>query len=62
MRTAKEMRVKMHPDQRKRGLNGLRLSGQEMRMIDEEAAAVGMAADILSDPDLRLKYDRKMFR
>ena len=62
VKAAKEMRVKMHPDRRKRGLNGLRLSGQEMRIIDEEAALVGMAADILSDPDLRLKYDCKMFR
>ena len=40
---------------------GVGLCGEEMRVIDEEAAAVGMAADISSDPDLRLKYDCKMF-
>lgn len=60
VRAAKEMRVKVHPDRRKRGL-GVGLSGDELRVIDEEAAAVGMAADVLSDPDLRLKYDFKLF-
>ena len=57
LKAAKEMRVKTHPDRlkRKEGLT----EGEE-RGIDVEAALVGQAADILSDPVLREKYDRSM--
>ena len=59
VKAAKEMRVKVHPDRRKRAAGVL--SEEELRAIDEEAARVGMAADILSDPELRLQYDFKVF-
>ncbi len=57
LKTAKEMRVKTHPDRLKRRAG---LTEEEKRAIDAEAALVGQAADVLSDPDLRLEYDRKM--
>ena len=51
IKAAKEMRMKMHPDRRK-WIS--RLSEEEMMKIDVDAASVGQAADVLSDPDLRL--------
>ena len=57
LKAAKEMRVKTHPDRLKRR-EGLR--EEEMRAIDVEAALVGEAADVLSDPELRYKYDCKI--
>ena len=52
---AKKMRIKTHPDRLKK--EGM--SDEEKAKIDEAAAKVGQAADILSDPaqvSLRLKY------
>ena len=57
LKAAKEMRVRTHPDRLKRG-RGL-TEAQEMK-IDAEAALVGQAADILSDPELRAKYDENL--
>ena len=57
VRAAKEMRVRMHPDRRKR----LGMTEVEMKVVDEEAARVGMAADVLTDPELRERYDVKVF-
>ena len=59
LKAAKEMRVKTHPDRLKRREG---LTEEEMSAIDKEAALVGQAADTLSDPDLRYKYDCKMVR
>lgn len=55
LKAAKEMRVKTHPDRRKRREG---LTVEEERKIDAEAKLVGQAADVLSDPVLREKYDR----
>ena len=57
LKAAKEMRVKKHPDRRKRREG---LSSEEMEKIDVEAALVGQAADVLSDAKLRAKYDSKL--
>ena len=57
LKAAKEMRVKTHPDRLKRKEG---LTVEEERAIDVEAALVGQAADILSDPILREKYDRNV--
>ena len=57
LKAAKEMRVKTHPDRLKRREG---LTEEEERAIDREAALVGQAADVLSDPVLREKYDRSM--
>ena len=57
LKAAKEMRVKTHPDRLKRR-EGLR--EEEIQAIDLEAALVGEAADVLSDPGMRYRYDRKM--
>lgn len=54
LKAAKEMRIKTHPDRLKRQEG---LTDEQKRAIDAEAALVGQAADVLSDPDLRLKYD-----
>ena len=59
VRAAKEMRVKMHPDWRKRTVG---LTVEEERMIDLEAQLVGQAADILTDPDARKAYDSHVHR
>lgn len=56
-RAAKEMRIKTHPDRLKRQEG---LTDEEKRAIDKEAALVGQAAEILSDPGLREMYDCKM--
>lgn len=57
LKAAKEMRVKMHPDRLKRQEG---LTEEQKRAIDVEAAIVGEAADVLSDPVLRQKYDCKI--
>lgn len=57
VKAAKEMRVKMHPDRLKRQ-GGLTLEQEER--INVEAALVGQAADILSNPEARAKYDKKL--
>ncbi len=57
LKAAKEMRVKMHPDWRKRKES---FSAEELATIDAEAALVGQAADVLSDADLRAQYDAKL--
>ena len=57
LKAAKEMRVKTHPDRLKRREG---LTEEEMTVIDKEAALVGQAADVLSDPELRYRYDCKM--
>ena len=57
LKAAKEMRIKTHPDRLKRQAG---LTEEEKQAIDAEAAFVGQAADVLSDPDLRLIYDCKM--
>lgn len=57
LKAAKEMRIKTHPDRLKRQEG---LTDEQERAIDREAALVGQAADVLSDPDLRQKYDRRM--
>ena len=54
LKAAKEMRVKTHPDRCKRRGD---LTAEEEREIDGEAKLVGQAADVLSDPVLREKYD-----
>lgn len=59
LKAAKEMRVKTHPDRLKRREG---LTDEEKRAIDAEAALVGQAADVLSDPDLRREYDRTVRR
>lgn len=57
VQAAKEMRIKVHPDRLKR-VGGL--TEEQERAIDREAALVGQAADVLSDPVLRRKYDMKL--
>ncbi|CAF9929963.1 MAG: hypothetical protein ALECFALPRED_004492 [Alectoria fallacina] len=57
VKAAKEMRVKVHPDRLKRQGG---LTKEQEEKIDVEAALVGQAADILSDPLSRAKYDRKL--
>ena len=57
IKAAKEMRVKAHPDRLKRAGG---LTEEQERGIDLEAALVGQAADILSDPVLRRMYDMKL--
>lgn len=57
LKAAKEMRVKTHPDRRKRRAG---LTEEEVCAIDKEAALVGQAADVLSDPESRYRYDCKM--
>lgn len=54
LKAAKAMRVKVHPDRRKRQEG---LTDEEKGAIDQEAALVGQAADVLSDPGLRRRYD-----
>ncbi len=49
-------RIETHPDKRKK----LGLSKEEEVMIDEEAKLVGMAADILLDPEKRQKHEEQM--
>lgn len=57
LRAAKLRRVEMHPDRRKMGEG---LSQAEKDHIDEEAAQVGYAADILSNRSLRARYDEQV--
>ena len=58
VKAAKEMRIATHADRLKRV--GVLLSAVEERRIDERAALVGQAADVLLNETLRRKYDSKM--
>jgi len=52
------MRVTSHPDKlRKPGM-----SERELQKIDERAALVGQAADVLQDGDQKVVYDLKRAR
>ena len=55
LRAAKKRRIETHPDRLKRKPG---LTERQKAKIDEEAAKVGHAADILSDPISRLQYDQ----
>ncbi len=49
------MRVSSHPDKLKKP----EMSESELKQIDERAALVGQAADVLQDRDLKESYDLK---
>ncbi|MCJ1428733.1 hypothetical protein MMC29_006644 [Sticta canariensis] len=51
---AKRMRIKTHPDKLKK----VDMSAKEKAKIDETAANIGQAAELLSDPEKRREYDR----
>ncbi len=53
------MRVKMHPDRLKRPGG---LTREQEKEIDQEAALVGQAADVLSDQKARARYDLELPR
>ena len=57
VQAAREIRIKVHPDQLKR-VGGP--TEEQERAINREAALVGQAAHVLSDPVLRRKYDMKL--
>ncbi|CAF9927140.1 hypothetical protein IMSHALPRED_007132 [Imshaugia aleurites] len=59
LKAAKEVRVRTHPDRLKRQEG---LTDEQMRVIDVEAALVGQAADVLTDPVLRSRYDCNVYR
>lgn len=54
LRVARQQRIACHPD---RLLQQEGLSAEEIREIQVRAQRVGQAADVLSDPVLRAKYD-----
>lgn len=54
-KAARSMRVSTHPDKLKKP----GLSEKELRKIDERAAMVGQAADVLQNKDQKESYDRK---
>lgn len=54
MRVARLQRIMCHPD---RLLREKGLSKEEVERVNVRAKAVGEAADILSDPKERAKYD-----
>ncbi len=57
-KAARTMRVTSHPDKlRKQGM-----SERELQKIDERAALVGQAADVLQDGDQKVVYDLKRAR
>ncbi len=56
-RAAKQKRIECHPYRLKRR-DGL--SRDEFARIDKRAEEVGCAADILTNPALRSKYDRQV--
>ena len=58
LRSARLQRIACHPD---RLLNQKGLSAKDMDDIQIWAKKVGQAADILSDPELRAKYDLEMY-
>ena len=53
---AKRRRVEVHPDKLKKP----GMSTSELAKIDDAAAKVGQAADVLQNPKQKLEYDRKM--
>ena len=56
-KAAKAMRISTHPDRLKRQAG---LTEEQKKAIDVHAILVGQAADILSDPHLRRKYDSEI--
>lgn len=54
-KAARSMRVQTHPDKAKRS----GMSASELKRIDEKAAWVGQAADVLQDPDQKRAYDKQ---
>ena len=54
---AKRRRIEVHPDRLKKP----GMSESEVAKIDKEAAEVGQAAEVLSNPTLRQEYDRSVF-
>lgn len=53
----KRRRVEVHPDK----LMKPGMSDSERDRIHEIAVMVGQAADLLQDPEQKLRYDRKFF-
>ncbi|KAL9010397.1 MAG: hypothetical protein Q9173_004661 [Seirophora scorigena] len=56
VQAARRRRIEVHPDKVKKP----NMTDKELRRIDEIAMEVGQAADILSDPVKRAKYDREL--
>ena len=56
LKAAKKARIAAHPDRR----SGEGLSPEEVDRIVEQSKAVGEAADVLSEPSKRLRYDAKL--
>ncbi|KAI4188804.1 MAG: hypothetical protein LQ348_003883 [Seirophora lacunosa] len=56
VQAARRRRIEVHPDKVKKP----GMTDEELRRIDEIAKEVGQAADILSDPIKRAKYDREL--
>lgn len=54
---AKRRRVEVHPDKLKKS----GMSDSERAKIDAAAAEVGQAADVLSNPEQKLEYDRQLY-
>ena len=54
---AKRRRVEVHPDKLKK--EGM--SESERAKIDEAAAKVGQAADVLQNPEQKREYDCKLY-
>lgn len=54
---AKRRRVEVHPDKLKKP----GMSDSERAKIDAAAAEVGQAADVLSNPEHKLEYDRQLY-
>ncbi|KAL8655449.1 MAG: hypothetical protein Q9226_003042 [Calogaya cf. arnoldii] len=55
-RAAKKRRVECHPDRLKR----LDMSTAELQAIEDRAQRVGGAAEVLLDPELRKRYNRRL--
>ena len=56
---AKKRRIEAHPDDAKRRY-GVKVTEEKVKTMEEEANLVGWAADILSDEDLRAKYNERL--
>ena len=54
---AKRRRIEVHPDKNKKA----GMSDSERAKIDAAAAEVGCAADVLSNPEQKLVYDRQLY-
>lgn len=55
-RACRERRIECHPDK----LKLVGMGKEEQERIDEEAKLVGWACEVISDPEQREKYDRKL--